>query len=93
MGVVRVETLGSIFVIDEDLERYCRFPLQEGPRERPEWGGPDAGDLQDLVWHDYAGGWFIHPITDRLVIRVREEPGTGEWWGVSAPYARVQSAT
>lgn len=50
----RVETKGSIWLLDDDLSRYARMPKQEGPRYSPpgeDWGGVDAGILQDLVWH------------------------------------------
>lgn len=50
----RVETKGSVWMLDDDAGRYCRLPKQEGPRLSPpgeDWGGPDAGALQDVVWH------------------------------------------
>ena len=56
--MIRIKTLGSIFLVDEGQQRYARFPLHEGPREVPEWGDPDAGPLQDAVWHPYIQ-WTI----------------------------------
>lgn len=86
---VRVETLGSVWLIDETERRYCRFPLEEKPRENG-WGGPDAGTLQDGVWHDFAGQWYIHDLSGRLIIETHWDPDQG-WWIVSAPFARVVS--
>lgn len=85
--MTRVESMGSMWQIDEDLKRYCRFPKQELPREHPFWGGPDAGFLQDAVWHDFEGEWRITP-TDHLLIEVFEDPVKG-WFVVRAPGARV----
>ena len=84
--MTRVETAGSIWMIDNDLRRYCRFPKQEQPREHPEWGGPEAGALQDAVWHDFAGEWAITP-SGRLLIQVEYRDDPGDWWTVSAPHA------
>lgn len=58
---VRVESVGSIWLIDEYEKVYCRMPKVEGPRLSPvgkDWGGPGAGALQDLVWHDFIE-WYI----------------------------------
>lgn len=87
--MIRVETLGSMWLIDDVERRYCRFPKHEGPRDRPEWGGPDAGALQDIVWHDFAGDWTIFP-DGRLGIQV-EKRGGDLWWCVFAPDARLVS--
>lgn len=51
--MVRIETMGSYWDIDEDLKKYRRWPKHEGPREIPEWGNAQAGPLQDFVWHHY----------------------------------------
>lgn len=59
-GCVRVETKGSFWWFDESAHEYMRLPKHEAPRERPEWGGPDAGPLQDAVWHPYER-WEIGP--------------------------------
>jgi hypothetical protein len=90
--MVRVETVGSVWLIDETEGRYCRFPLEEKPRERAEWGDERAGDLQDLVWHDFAGQWRIDDYTGRLFIETRWSEDEG-WWVVTAPRARVVSET
>lgn len=91
-GVTRVETKGSIWVIDNDLRRYCRFPKHEGPRERSEWGGPEAGALQDAVWHNFEGDWWVDPEFGwrpaRLMIQT-DRDGDGRWLCVVAPEARV----
>lgn len=83
----RIETLGSIWVIDEGCNRYCRFPKTEAGRERPEWGNAEAGLLQDAVWHDYDH-WEIKPEEwterpPRLVIRQTDGRS------ISAPYPAV----
>lgn len=72
-GILRVESAGSIWEIDLTLNRYRRMPREEQPRERPEWGGPDAGPLQDFVWHEMRDKPFVIRSTskflpDRLVI-------------------------
>ena len=54
----RIVTAGSVWLIDEN--RYCRMPLDEHGRERPEWGNAEAGVLQDLVWHP-LDWWLIAP--------------------------------
>lgn len=57
---VTVDTEGSVVWLDDANARYHRMPNTEGPRERPEWGGQDAGPLQDAVWHP-MDGWEIGP--------------------------------
>lgn len=50
----RVETKGSVWMLDDDQLRYARMPKHEGPRLSPpgaDWGGSGACALQDLVWH------------------------------------------
>lgn len=70
--MIRKETVGSYWIIDEDLKRYARFPKTEGPRENPEWGTTE-GPLKDAEWHDYIEWWE----TDmRLCIRYSEERKT-----------------
>ena len=49
--MIRIRTKGSMWVLDDGAGRYCRFPLDEGGRERPEWGDERAGVLRDAVWH------------------------------------------
>lgn len=65
--MTRIETLGSIFEIDELDRRYRRFPKHEAPRERPEWSDERAGRLQDGIWHPYLS-WEIRVV-----------PSLGEW--------------
>ena len=77
-GAVRVETAGSIWLIDEANRRYCRFPKQEQPR--PE----SRGVLQDLVWHPFTGRWEIGIFPrhrDRDVHACEACPGLLIWWG------------
>jgi hypothetical protein len=67
--MIRIATRGSIFLIDEGLNRYQRMPKEEKPREKPEWGSSVAGPLQDFVWHDMdPEGWYIVPQSNRLYI-------------------------
>ncbi len=57
-GVVIITTLGSRWEFWETEHLYRRSPLTEAGRERPEWGGPEAGPLQDHVWHPFVR-WAI----------------------------------
>jgi hypothetical protein len=52
--VIRVETRGSFWLIDQDLHRYLRMPKHEVPRD-PEWS---LGWLKDLKWHDFENWWI-----------------------------------
>lgn len=52
-GFVIVVTEGSRWVFWETEHRYSRSPRTETSRENPAWGGPEAGPLQDHVWHDF----------------------------------------
>lgn len=56
--MLRIESLGSIWEIDEEMLRYRRWPKQEAPREKPEWSDDRAGKLQDFVWHSYVSYWI-----------------------------------
>lgn len=85
----RVETLGSVWLIDDVEKRYCRMPKSEKPRENG-WGDETAGVLQDAVWHAFEGGWWISDTTGRLVIQVEFVEGR-DWLVVSAPNAVVLS--
>ena len=74
--MTRIETTGSIWLIDDDRHVYYRFPREERPRERPEWGGPDAGALQDAVPHDFVEWWIDPPTGHRpAALRIRTTPG------------------
>lgn len=57
-GVVIITTLGSRWEFWETEHLYRRSPLTEAGREKPEWGGPEAGPLQDHVWHNFSR-WAI----------------------------------
>lgn len=52
-GFIVITTLGSRWEFWETEHLYRRSPLAEASRERPEWGGPEAGPLQDHVWHPF----------------------------------------
>jgi hypothetical protein len=45
----------------ETEHAYRRSPLNEGGREKPEWGGPEAGPLQDYVWHPFTS-WDVDDV-------------------------------
>lgn len=75
----RVETQGSWWYFDADNAVYLRSPKEEKPRENG-WGGPEAGSLQDLVWHPYERFEFGGPNGRRLYI----------WTGVTAPNGDVE---
>lgn len=53
MGIVKIESRGSYWWINEDERVHMRLPKTEAPREREEWGNALAGKLQDAVWHEY----------------------------------------
>lgn len=89
-GITRIESKGSVWMIDNDLRRYCRFPKHEGPRERPEWSDERAGVLQDAIWHDFEGDWWIGQ--DRwLRIQVHKLNGEHEWMYALAPDSREEA--
>lgn len=67
-GIVVVETEGSRWEFWEIEHLYRRSPRTEASRENPAWGGPEAGPLQDHVWHPFAD-WFVGP--DWLSQRLR----------------------
>lgn len=61
---VRVESKGSIWLLDDDLGRYARMPKTEGPRQSPpgaDWGGRTAGPLEDLCWHPMVRWQILSP--------------------------------
>lgn len=82
-GIIRIETEGSWWLIDEANLRYCRFPKTEGGREHPEWGNEDAGRLQDAVWHAFTGRWQ-HNIGTGLQIETHIDED-GKHIGLFAP--------
>lgn len=71
-GATRIESFGSLWFLDDDANEYLRIPKREGPRDSPpgeDWGGPDAGGLQDLVWHPMFGWEMVDlAVYRRLVI-------------------------
>lgn len=62
----KVESTGSLWYIDEENRRYLRMPKEEKPRPNG-WGGPDQGELQDLVWHPFID-WHVD--AERLQLRI-----------------------
>jgi hypothetical protein len=68
------------------------MPKHEGPRLSPpgeDWGGENAGGLEDLVWHDMIGWsigriWRDNGVKDWLVI---DRPG--DLPNVYAPYPEI----
>lgn len=95
----RVETLGSVWLLDEIDMVYMRLPKGEGPRKSPEgadWTGPGAGVMQDYVWHPFTEWWITDGvwvgqhadgtpigIADQPVLRILTPDG-----GLRAPCAR-----
>lgn len=77
MSHTRVETKGSVWLLDDDARRYARMPKHEGPRLSPpdaDWGGADAGPLEDLKWHP-MDAWEIR---ENPIIAYRINPFTDE---------------
>jgi hypothetical protein len=89
-GIIRVETLGSWWLIDEVNLRYCRFPKTEGGRERPEWGDERAGMLQDAIWHEFTGRWHHSAATGLQLETHTDDNGTPI--GIYAPPTIEQRA-
>lgn len=57
--MIRVETKGSMWIIDDDLGRYMRMPKEEQPRP-DHWS---QGALEDLTWHDMKSWRLVHDLT------------------------------
>jgi hypothetical protein len=78
----RIESYGSVWLIDEDELVYLRLPKVEGPRppgpNGEDWGGPGAGPLEDLHWLPFES-WQVHGGSMRLFIHL------GDGRNVSAP--------
>lgn len=82
----RVESIGSIWMIDDQAKVYVRMPKYEGPRPNG-WGEPDQGLLADLVRHPFID-WHVedHPgFGRRLKIHTHNDPDTGKPMYVVAP--------
>ena len=82
-----VETMGSVWLIDEDQMTYLRMPKREGPRENG-WGDADQGDLADLVWHPFTE-WEIRDVLGQECLLIRTQSPGG---GVIAPDAVIRLA-
>lgn len=80
--MIRVESVGSIWLFDEDLKRYMRMPKTEAPRERKPYYDQHES-LDDLVWHEYArylvrDGWLRIILTDAdAIVAPIARPGSG----------------
>lgn len=52
--MIKIESRGSFWLIDEEAKKYLRMPKTESPREPGWWIDPQPGDmLYDLEWHEY----------------------------------------
>lgn len=51
--MIKVETLGSYWLIDSVNKTFQRMPKGEQPREKPEWGDARAKMMQDFIPHSY----------------------------------------
>jgi hypothetical protein len=59
MKQVTVESLGSVWLIDETRECYLRMPKAEMKRLPGNWAEPEPGDaLYDLEWHPMERWWI-----------------------------------
>lgn len=66
--MIRVETEGSFWLIDTDLERYCRMPKHEGPRPE-DWFDDRGTAIEDLAWHAMLD-W--HLATTPVLFRMKD---------------------
>lgn len=82
---VTVETMGSVWLIDEDAGVYLRMPKREGPRENG-WGDADQGDLADLTWHPF-NEWEIRDVLGEPCLLIHTNSPGG---GIIAPNALVR---
>lgn len=81
VGMKRIETDGSVWLIDEGAMRYCRFPKTEAGRELPEWGDERAGVLQDAVWHDMSR-WLM---TEESTFLIQMGDDMNDLWPFTEP--------
>lgn len=58
--LVRIESEGSIWYLDEEHHTYRRTPRREGPREEPYLSTSQGTPLEDLTEHPYRS-WELHP--------------------------------
>ena len=80
-----VETMGSVWLLDEDNCVYLRMPKHEGPRSNG-WGAADQGDLADLVWHPFES-WEIADRFGQPILMIHTDSPGG---GVVAPDAVIR---
>lgn len=79
-GAQRVESVGSVWFFDDDAGEYLRMPKTEGPRGKgpngEDWGGREAGALEDLRWHPMHGWEVVPRLYGRrqLVIHLEADP-------------------
>jgi hypothetical protein len=76
--VIRVESTGSYWDVDDVLMRYRRWPKGEGPRINPNHA-PKSTHLEDGVWHE-MDAWYVDRNEPYLCLRY-----TGAVVGIQAP--------
>ena len=88
--VIQIETLGSMWFIDEDQKRYLRMPKTEGPRAPGWWELPEPGDpLNDLEWHSMVD-WQIAPSDlGQMILYIEYESKDGNPKVLIAPDAEI----
>jgi hypothetical protein len=60
--MIRVESIGSIWWIDEENMKYSRTPKVERPRDFPANG--DGTPLKDLKWFPFTH-WVLLPVAKK----------------------------
>ena len=70
MNYIIIKSLDSTWTFDEVLKRYMRLPLNESPREFPEWSDERAGPVQDGIWHKYKDYWITCNQTRLIILPV-----------------------
>lgn len=92
MSVTRVESDGSIWLLDDDRAVYLRMPKTEKPRDPgpngDDWGGPGAGVLQDLRWLPMLS-WRITELFNRECLVIDYALSEKSRDRIVAPGARV----
>lgn len=86
MAVIRIESSGSFWMIDEDRMVYMRMPKTEGPRDKMLFEGSPW--LDDLVWHPFTS-WNFTPRWDGDGQNLRIMP-PGAINGIVAPHAFIK---
>jgi hypothetical protein len=79
--VQRIESKGSVWLIDEDKMVYLRMPKTEGPREMLPWYSSSPA-LEDLKWLPYREWKFEENLAGQTVLRIFPPGSLG---GIKAP--------